>query len=200
LAAKELADEVGGEAISLDEISEVIGRVDLIMSATAAPHLILSAATVQRGLNGRCRQLVILDLAMPADVEPTVADLPQVVLYPLDALGMPGREGDVQRIQKLVEEGTWAWARAREVRQAVPAIVALRHHVDRSEQAELERVLTQLQHLSDDDRRMIQRFGQRLVDKMFHHLVARIRSLAEYDDISPDVVMTLLTRLFAKPA
>ena len=49
------------------------------------------------------------------------------------------------------------------------------------------------------DRAIVARFGQRLVDKMFHHLVSRIRALAEYDEVPPDVTMQVLARLFADP-
>lgn len=203
LAAAELAAEVGAEVVPLDDVCEAISDVQLIICATAAPHVVLSAATVACGLAGRREPLVIVDLAVPGDVEPTAGLLPQVSLYTLDMLrdhtATPGREPEIQQAEAIVEDGTREWARARQVRQAVPGIAALRRHVDQSEQAELARALTQLSHLSTADRQVIERFGQRLVDKMFHHLVARIRSLAEYDEVAPDITMQVLARLFADP-
>ncbi|MEO7076001.1 MAG: hypothetical protein ABI068_11925, partial [Ktedonobacterales bacterium] len=76
---------------------------------------------------------------------------------------------------------------------------ALRRHVDRSEEAEMARALSQLTQLTDAERAVVEQLGQRLVDKMFHHLVSRIRSLAEYDEIPPDVTMRVLAQLFADP-
>ncbi|HEV7129660.1 MAG TPA: hypothetical protein VGN32_19660, partial [Ktedonobacterales bacterium] len=76
---------------------------------------------------------------------------------------------------------------------------ALRRHVDRSEQAERARMLAELAHLSTADQQIVGRFGQRLVDKMFHYLVIRIRALAEYDEVPPELTMRVLEQLFADP-
>ena len=203
-AAEELAAEVQAAAVSLDDICEAISDADLIVSATAAPHTVLSAASVACGLRGRRTPLVILDLAMPADVDAAAGLLPQVSLYTLDHLRSatthdPAQDEDLAQVESVVAEGVRAWARERQVRMAVPGISALRRHVDISQQAELSRALADLSHLPDADRRVIERFGQRLVDKMFHHLVSRVRALAEYDEVSPDVTLRVLAQLFANP-
>lgn len=209
LTAAELASEVDGEAIALASLADVLPRVQLVVSATAAPHVVLSAAHVSRGLTGRTDPLVVVDLAVPPDVEEDVGLLPGVSLYTLDSLrGLDGsiafdapdtRDAALARAGEIVEESVHEYVRSRTMRLAVPGISALRRHVDRSEQAELSRALAQLGHLSADDQAIIERFGQRLVDKMFHHLVSRIRSLAEYDEVPPDVTMRVLTQLFADP-
>ncbi|MFI5273051.1 MAG: hypothetical protein ACHQ4H_08480 [Ktedonobacterales bacterium] len=169
----------------------------------------LSASTVSRGMAGRLAPLVVLDLAMPPDVEEAVGLLPQVSLYTLDTLRalepvpgvtVPDRETDLAHAEHIVEDGVRELTRARTMRLAVPGIAALRRHVDRSEQDEEARALAQLEMLTDEQRAVVARFGQRLVDKMFHHLVARIRSLAEYDEMPPDVTMRVLAQLFADPA
>ncbi|HEY7832308.1 MAG TPA: glutamyl-tRNA reductase [Ktedonobacterales bacterium] len=203
-AAADLAAAVAAETVALDDVSEAIGGADLIVSATAAPHTVLSAASVARGLRGRRTPLVIVDLAVPADVDPAAGLLPQVSLYTLDQLRAtvdadPARAEDLAQAERVVEEGVRAWARARQVRLAVPGIAALRQHVDQSQRLELARALDDLAHLPERDRQVIERFGQRLVDKMFHHLVARIRALAEYDEVPPDVTMRVLAQLFAGP-
>lgn len=207
--ADELAQEVNGQAVALADVAEVIPNIQLIVSATAAPHLVLSAATVARGMAGRRSPLVIVDLAVPPDVEEEAGLLPSVSLYTLDALrGLDGdeqipssnkRDAELARVGEITEEGVREYMHTRTMRLAVPGIAALRRHVDRSERAELARALTQLEGLSEDERAVIERFGQRLVDKMFHHLVSRIRSLAEYDEVPPEVTMQVLTRLFADP-
>ncbi|HEY7835440.1 MAG TPA: hypothetical protein VIG30_17825, partial [Ktedonobacterales bacterium] len=142
--------------------------------------------------------------AMPADVDPAAGLLPQVSLYTLDhlrqaAAGASAQRAEVAQAEAVVEEGVRAWARERQVRQAVPGIAALRRHVDRSEQAERARMLAELAHLSTADQQIVERFGQRLVDKMFHYLVIRIRALAEYDEVPPELTMRVLEQLFADP-
>ncbi len=218
--ANTLAGEIGATPITLAEVGDAIADVDLVISATAAPYVVVSAADVARGLARRpawpaqaAAPLVILDLAVPPDVEATVGALPGVRLYSLDTLramtsgdvtdgaapALTPRAQELAHAERIVEMALRDYLRSRTMRLAVPGIAALRAHVDRSEQAERTRALAQLPDLTDAERAIITRFGERLVDKMFHHLVSRIRSLAEYDEIPPEVTMRVLAQLFADP-
>lgn len=200
--AQELVRAVGAESAPLSRLVELIPEVGLIISATAAPHLILSAATVAEGRKSRRTPLVILDLAVPRDVEEAVGLLPSVCLYNIDALRGYGESdrhaADLKRIAELVEEAVSELNRWQQVRKVAPAIAALRRHVDASQQAELARAMAQLGHLNEHDREVVRQFGQRMVDKMFHHLVSRVRDVAEHEP--PDAVLDLLMQLFDVPA
>lgn len=211
-AAGELAEAVGGEAIALVDVAAALADVDLVISATAAPHIVLKAPAVAAAVAERSAPLLVIDLAVPPDVDESVATIPGVTLRTLDSLRVsvdPGgpdalasgeREAELARVEAIAEDGVREYSRTRAVRLAVPGIAALRRHVDASERAELDRALAQLDQLSAADRAVVERFGQRLVDKMFHHLVSRIRSLAEYDEVPLDLTMRVLARLFADPA
>lgn len=211
-SATDLAGEVGGETLPLDEIARVLPEVQLVISATAAPHIVLDTATVARGLGRRQAPLIVIDLAIPADVEEAVGLLPPVSLYTLDSLQTAtgqaprgtdevrnGRGSEIAQAEALLDECLTAYTRDQMVRRMVPGIAGLRRHVDHSEEAERARTLAQLEHLSEAERQIVSRFGQRLVDKMFFHLVSRIRSLAEYDEVPPEVTMRVLLRLFDDP-
>jgi glutamyl-tRNA reductase len=214
-SAETLASQLGGQAVALEHIAAAVGEADLIISATAAPHIVLTVETVAAVRAGQPAPLIVVDLAVPADVAASVGTLPGVTLLTLDSLrdmadpdahddpaviaSLHGRERDITHAHQIIEDGLRDYARAQMLRLAVPGIAALRHHVDLSEEQELARALAQLEHLSEHDRAIIERFGSRLVDKMFHHLVRRIRSLAEYDEIPPDVTMRVLAQLFAEP-
>lgn len=180
----------------------------MIVSATAAPHVLLTEAAVASVLAGRPRPLVVLDLAVPPDIEPGVGLLPGVTLHTLDTLHVESeslvadaaeREPALAQAEQIVEESLREYTRAQTLRLAVPGITALRRHVDRSAQAELASALSRLEHLSPEDRAIVSRLGQRLVDKMFHYLVVRVRALAEYDEVPPQVTMQVLARLLADP-
>jgi glutamyl-tRNA reductase len=211
-SAADLANEVGGETLALHEISRVLPDVQLVISATAAPHVVLDAATVARGLGKRHTPLIVIDLAIPADIEEAVGLLTPVSLYTLDSLQAVtgqaplgtgerhnGRGPELTQAEALLDECLAAHARDQMVRRMVPGIAGLRRHVDHSEEAERARTLAQLEHLSEAERQIVSRFGQRLVDKMFFHLVSRIRSLAEYDEVPPEITMRVLLRLFDDP-
>ena len=199
--AREVARALGAEAASLGSLAELIPQVQLIISATAAPHTVLSAATVAQACEGRHAPLVILDLAVPRDVEESAGLLPSVCLYTIDALQgegeRGGRAGDLERVGQVVEEAVLELHRWQQVRKVAPAIAALRQHVDASQRSELARALAQLEHLDAHDREVVRQFGQRMVDKMFHHLVSRVRAIAQ--DEPADAVIDLMMRLFAVP-
>jgi glutamyl-tRNA reductase len=213
-SAQALAEQVGGEAITLDDCATAIELADVVFSATAAPATVLTEATVALGRANRAAPLVVVDLAVPADVEAGVGALPGVTLHTLDSLrdmadpdahddpavlsSLRGHERDIAQAYLIIEEGLRDFSREQSLRMAAPGIAALRRHVDLSQEQELARALTQLTHLPDADRAIIERFGARLVDKMFHHLVRRIRTLAEYDEIPPEMTMRVLAQLFAE--
>ena len=214
-SAEELAGQLDGMAVPLEQIASAIASVDLIISATAAPYVVLQRETVAAGRVGRRTSLVVVDLAVPADIDASVAELPGVTLLTLDTLremadpdaqedpavvaSLRGRERDIEQAHQIIADGMRDYTRAQTMRLAVPGIAALRRHVDRSEEQELAQALAQLDHLSHRDKEIIERFGSRLVDKMFHHLIRRIRSLAEYDEIAPDITMRVLSKLFSEP-
>ncbi len=205
--AAEVAREIGGAPIALGEIPAHLPEVDLVVSATAAPHVMLTAQTVAGATTERSRPLVIFDLAVPPDVEPSVGLLPGITLYTLDTLRAEQAEAEpsvtselaLATAEQIVDESVREFERAQTLRLAVPGIAALRRHVDRSAQVELEATLARLDHLSPADRAVVARLGQRLVDKMFHYLVVRVRALAEYDEVPPQVTMQVLARLLADP-
>jgi glutamyl-tRNA reductase len=208
-AAIQLARVVGGTPITLDDLARAIPNVTLIISATAAPHTVLSAATVAQALKGRQKPLCILDLAIPCDVEPEIGHLPGVSLYALDRLydltsgdaaeWTAQRAAELAQAEEVVAADLGSFARKRMLRSAGPSISALRQYVDRTEEEECRRALAQLEHLSVAERAIVERLGHRLTGKLFHYFVSRIRSLVEDDTLPPDVAQRVLSRLFSDP-
>jgi glutamyl-tRNA reductase len=127
----------------------------------------------------------IYDLAIPRDVDPAAADLSYVALHDLDAL-LPGSvserwEADIRSMEAViaaeVQEFT-AWALTRRV---APVIANLRSHVEAVQAQELRRIAPQLKDLTPRERAAVEGLTNRLVDKMFHHLVLRLRLAAQTD-------------------
>ncbi|HEX9035580.1 MAG TPA: glutamyl-tRNA reductase [Ktedonobacterales bacterium] len=209
-SARALADRYDASAVLFDELPGAIGRSDLVISATAAPYAIIQADMVEP--RQEMRPLLILDLSIPGDVAAGICAMPGVTVINLDDLhDMPGsaleepgiaaaladRHADIDAAERLIEDSLREYTTTQTVRLVAPGIAALRRHVDASQEQELARALAQLSQLSDQERTVIERFGARLVDKMFHHLVRRIRTLAEYDEIPPEITMQVLVRLFS---
>src|SRR5690606_31074032 len=85
--ARELVATHGGEAAPMDRLQELLGDADIVATATAAPHAVVTRQLVERArAHRRSRPLLLLDIALPRDVEPTVGELDDVFLYDLDDL------------------------------------------------------------------------------------------------------------------
>jgi glutamyl-tRNA reductase len=183
--AAALAKQFGGEALGWERLTQALFQADIVISSTAAPHAILRPETVSAAMRmRRNRPLFLIDIAVPRDVDPAVGDLNNVFLYDIDDLqqvieaNLAQRRREIPRVRHIIEEevtGFWAWFQARDV---VPTIVDLRRHVDGIREMELEWAMHKLDHLSDQERSVLQAFSQRLVNKILHQPTVRLKQRA----------------------
>lgn len=177
-----LAREYGGEALGWDRLPQALGRSDIVISSTAAPHAILRADMVAAAMHmRRNRPLFIIDIAVPRDAEPAVGELGNVFLYDIDDLhqvvegNLAQRRREVPRVQAIVREEAAAFLAWLETREVVPTIVDLRQCVDGIRQAELDWALNKLEGLSERERGVVLAFSQRLVNKILHQPTVRLK-------------------------
>src|SRR5262249_52785711 len=121
--AKALAAEIGATAIGLGNLDAAIAAADLVFTATSAPHAVVTADTVRRAMRGRQdRRLVVVDVAVPRDVDADVSAIPGVVLHTIDDIqgvvdhSLAMRAGEVPRVEAVVVDEVArfdAWRRAR---------------------------------------------------------------------------------------
>jgi glutamyl-tRNA reductase len=183
--ARELAERLGGEAIHWEELGAALPQVDIVICSTSAPHPVLTAERVRAALpQGPLRPLCIIDIAIPRDVEPAVGDLPNVFLYNIDDLqqivhdNLGRRRAQLPAAEQIVLRGVddyWSWYSGLAV---VPTIRALRDRGEALRQAEVERALRSLAHLSPEDQLAIDALTRALVNKMLHSPTARLRQAA----------------------
>jgi glutamyl-tRNA reductase len=159
----------------------VLPQVDVVISATSAPHPMLSAAQLRAAQVHDERNRVILDLAVPRDVEPAVAEIPRVRLFTTDDLNhrvqqnLARRQAMVPTAERIVGDGVdefWSWYVTREV---VPVIRSLRDQAEAVRRQEAERCLSRLRHLSDADRALVEGLTRRLMNKVLHTPTVRLR-------------------------
>jgi glutamyl-tRNA reductase len=183
--ADEVARRLGAEPVSFDRMPELLSRVDIVASATSAPHAVITWELAEKALNGGRRSpLLILDIALPRDVEPAVATLPNVFLYDIDDLAqvvegtLQRRRSEIAVVEQIIRGGIdefWAWYRGRNV---VPLIRELRGRAEEVRELETARVLRSLQHLSEGDRAAIEGLTRQLLNKMLHAPTTRLREAA----------------------
>ena len=173
----------------LDDLSAAIAAADVVISCTgAAGHVItagmMSAALAARMAAGQAQDaLVIMDLAMPRDVEPAVAGLPGVVLIGMDQLSEHAsavRDDDVAAVRAILEAELAAYQSAMDAARVAPTVVALRAKAANVVDAELARLAGRLSadglsgHALDE----IAQTVRRVVDKLLHAPTVRVKELA----------------------
>ena len=186
--ARAIAERLGGaaRALTLEEAWPHFATTDIALCSTAAPHAVVTWERVGDVIAARRgRPLCILDLAVPRDVEPAVAQLENVFLYDVDDLqtvaaqATARRRDEVPAAEQIVEEETdlfWAWYGGLGV---VPVIKEFRGRMEQLRAAELERAMRQLGHLSPEDRARVEQFSQALLNKFLHQPTVALKAAAE---------------------
>ncbi len=179
----DLAARLGGRAIRLEQLEEELPGADLVLSCTGALALLVTAPAVTRARAVRGpRPQFFLDLALPRDIDPDIAELSGVRLLDLAGLGrmLAGdeRAADVEAVKAIVTEevaGFLGWLRASAV---APTVVALRAMAEQVVDAELTRLAGRLPSMDEHTREEVSQAVHRVVDKLLHAPTVRVKQLA----------------------
>jgi glutamyl-tRNA reductase len=180
--AEEIARELNGLALPFHEMPSALAESDVVISATSAPDAVITAADVAAAMKSRpARELVIVDIAVPRDVEPTVRDLPGVHLYDIDDLeavadkNLEARRREVDAVEAIIDGEVGRFQTWLSGHSVAPTIAALRRQAESTRLSELERTLKRLDHLSPADRARIEAMSKALVKRLLHSPVSRLR-------------------------
>jgi glutamyl-tRNA reductase len=182
--AQRLAETADGSGYSLDRIPELLAEVDIVVSCTAATEPLITAEHVARVAQRRQgRTLFLLDLSLPRNVEPAVADLPDTVLVDLQSMARDGGGDDlsaasVAAAQRIVDGEVEDFNTAQRVALATPILAAMRASAAEATVTELDRLDKRLASVDDEVRREIDKSVHRIVDKVLHLPTVRVRQLA----------------------
>jgi glutamyl-tRNA reductase len=184
--AERLAHGVGGTVADFADLPAAIAGADLVISCTGAGELVITGETVRAALEQRAASapLVLLDLAMPHDVDPAAAELPGVRVIGLDELrgggGMAVGADEVAAVRAIVEEEFAAYGSAARAAQVTPTVVALRAKAATVVDAELTRLGGRLSEhgVSGQALEEIAQTVRRVVDKLLHAPTVRVKELA----------------------
>ena len=187
--ARQLAATVSARWTDLSRLTAEVAAADLVVSCTGAPGLVLTAAMVREAQAARPtgRPLVLLDLALPRDIDPDAGRLPGAAVVSLEDLrdaGSPGRPGalahdeHVAAVRQIVADEFAAHVSAGRAAQVAPTVVALRAKAAEVVDAELARLASRLVDLEPRTRDEIARALHRVVDKLLHAPTVRVKELA----------------------
>lgn len=173
--ADELATRLGAAVEPWEKLGEAIGRADIVISSTGAREPVIKRALVEGAQKvRRGKPLVIIDIAVPRDVEADVNDLDGVFLYDIDHLqqvashNLDGRRQEADRAEAMVEEEVAKYLASSRGREVGPTIVALRAQVAAVARREAERTVEGLAGLDDKTQKAILALGETIAAKIMH--------------------------------
>jgi glutamyl-tRNA reductase len=183
--AQALAALYGASAVQYDAAWSALADVDVLLCSTASPNVVVSADRVRDGLARRGdRPLCILDIALPRDVDPAVAEMDNVFLYDLDDLravvsaSVERRQGEVPAAERLIAEEVekyWHWVAGL---AAVPVVTQFRDEMNRMRERELAAAMRRLGDLTPEQRAAVEHLSQSLMNKFLHEPTVRLRAAA----------------------
>jgi len=172
-SAQELAERVGGRAAAFDAVAVELPEADLVISATRCPYPILHAEAIRP----REKPLVLVDVAVPRDLDPAIGELEGCTLFDIDALGegLVGREDEVREAESIVAEEAARFAEWRRSRDAADAIRDLRARAEEIRAEELARAGARLAELSPRERETVETLTSQIVNKLLHAPTVRAK-------------------------
>jgi glutamyl-tRNA reductase len=182
-----LASRFGGEAIRLSDMPNRLHEFDAVISCTASSLPIIGLGAVERALKARRRRpMFMVDLAVPRDIEPEVAQLPDVYLYTVDDLSAlvqtasEKRQAAVEQAEAIIDAGVVSFSHWLDQRAAVPLIQALNRQADDWGATELGRARKLLAR-GEPVEQVLEALARGLTHKMLHGTLAELHA-AEGDE------------------
>jgi glutamyl-tRNA reductase len=180
-----LANRVGGRPVALGALGTALEEADLLLTSTASPSVLLHADDLAPVMDARPdRPLLVVDIAVPRDVDPGVGHLPGVTLLDMDDLrafadaGLAGRRREIAKVQAIVDEEVERYAAVSTARELAPLVVALRRRGEELRAGELERFSAKLAGLDPDQRDAVEALTRSLLAKVLHEPTVRLKEAA----------------------
>ena len=199
--AKNLAIEFEGHALTLEELPEHLDSADIIVSSTGASTYVLLPEVVKAAMKKRSgKPMFLVDIAVPRDIDPRIADIDGAYLYDIDDLqqvvqgNQEQRKIEAEQAKALLEEDSLnllTWLKSLE---SVPLIRAIQEQSELMRKDELAKAAKYMKGLTDEQQEMVERFSRAMMKRFLHMPLRTLKTLP--DDIEGDLLMGAARRLF----
>jgi glutamyl-tRNA reductase len=180
--AETLATRVDGEAVPLTEVADTLVDTDVLFTSTASSEILLERATIEMVMACRdARPLLVVDMALPRDVDPGVRDVPDVTLLDLDDLkdfaqrSAEKRRREIGKVREILAAEIDRYRGDRAAREVAPLIMSLRDLAEGVRQGEIDRFKAKLAQLDPDTRDLVDAITQGIVNKLLHEPTVRVK-------------------------
>jgi glutamyl-tRNA reductase len=178
-----VARRLEAEPLALGGVAHALAEADVVVASTNSRRYLVSRDDVERALATRERRpMLLIDLAVPRDLDPEIATLPYAFLYDVDdldeAVGTGTVEGAAARAEAIVAEEAERFRAWQASRGVVPAIASLRARAEEIRLGELQRAGRRLADLSPEERRAVEAVTVQIVNKLLHDPTVRLKEAA----------------------
>lgn len=183
--AQALVQRWNAQATTFENLDTALSCADVLISSTGAPHIIITPQMVKQAMKIRNdHPIVLIDIAVPRDIDPDVAYIPHVRLYDMDALNaqlehsLAERMAEVPQVRAIVDEEVSEFHEYMESLEMLPIIADMRKQAEEIRQGILKKNLSKMPDLTDAERERIEAMTQALVKKIFEAPTQRLRAEA----------------------
>lgn len=177
-----LASAHGQKALPFHHLQEALAEADIVISSSGAPHFILEAPVVAEAMQSRLNQpMVLIDIAVPRDIDPQVKDIEKVVLYDIDDLEIVSGENqrerakETEKVMAIIDVEVAKFMTWWHSLEAVPTITSLVSKAEKIRRTQLTKTLTRIQ-VSEEDHAAIEAMTQAIVKKILHHPIRTLKN------------------------
>ncbi len=180
------------QAVPMDELRETVASADVVISATAAPHIILGPEHISLR---KIRPLLLVDLAVPRDIDPFLNELPNVTLLDLDHLkykiakSKAARKAEIPQVEEIIENELSILDQRLQMLKIEPVITALRKKAETIRESEFSQTLEELGPLDAHVVEKLEYFSNTLVKKLLHDPTLQLRH--GHPELDPHIVRQL---------
>lgn len=183
--AHTIANRWGADIATFENMDDALISADILISSTGAPHLILTEHMVREAMFKReQRPLVLIDIAVPRDIDPDAANIPHVKLYDIDNLNeqlegaLAERMAEAPKVRVILDEEIFEFAEYMKSLEMIPLIADIRQHAEAIRHEMLDKTFRRLPDLTDAERARIEAMTQALVKQILHAPTNRLRAEA----------------------
>ncbi len=182
--AVDLAQRIDAEVVPMDDLEYELSRADVVLACTGAGQAVITAATLARAREAVISPLLIVDVALPRDVEPASAHLDGVTLRDLGDLndwasrGVELRAGEAAKVRDIVGQEVERFIVDSVARQAAPLISQLREVAERARQEELNRYAHRLEDFTPDQQALVDSMTRGIIAKLLHSPSIQLKDAA----------------------
>jgi len=183
--AADLAERLGGTAVRLADLDTALSEVDLLLTGTGANSMIIEHADIARVMRARGdREILVVDVAVPRDVDPAAADIPGVTILDMDDLrafaeaGMEERRREVASVETMCAEELERYLAVSSAREVAPLVAQLHEQAESVRSAEVDRLRARLGDLDDRQLEALDALTKGIVAKLLHSPTVRLKDAA----------------------